>query len=108
MALLAEAILDVHLAQLESRTRAISLALATSFLRDVQTPRRVFRHEISLECPRATLHGLDIAVFAHHFYQHTLAQPAIGDPQPRHWERCADRIENGATREHELGALRPD
>src|SRR5664279_2037222 len=50
----------------------------------------------------------DRAVLAHHLHQHALAQAAIGDPQPRQRKRTADRVENGAARQHQIGALDAD
>ena len=51
---------------------------------------------------------LQRAVLAHHLDQHALAQAPIGDPQPRQRERMADRVENGAARQHQIGALDAD
>src|ERR1700689_5372419 len=50
----------------------------------------------------------DGAVLAHHLDQHALAQAAVGDAQPWQRERVADRIEDGATRQHQVGALDAD
>ena len=43
-----------------------------------------------------------------HLHQHAFAQPAVGDPQPLTGKGAADGVENGATGEHEVGALGAD
>src|SRR5262245_4625214 len=48
------------------------------------------------------------AVLAHHLHQHAFAQPAVGDAQPLTRKCLADRVKNGATREHEVGAVGAD
>src|SRR5204862_843402 len=48
------------------------------------------------------------AVLAHHLDQHALAQAAVGNPQSRQWKGVADRIEDGAAGEHQIGALDAD
>ena len=55
-------------------------------------------------------HGLAIphAVLAHHLHQHALAQAAVGDAQPLARERAADRFQDGAAGEHQVGALGAD
>ena len=48
------------------------------------------------------------AVLAHHLDQHALAQAAVGDAQARQREGVADRVENGAAGQHQIGALDAD
>ena len=48
------------------------------------------------------------AVLAHHLDQHAFAQAAVGDAQPRQRKGLADGIEDGAAREHQVGALDAD
>ena len=48
------------------------------------------------------------AVLAHHLHQHAFAQAAVGDAQPLARKGAADRFENGAAGEHQIGALRAD
>ena len=47
-------------------------------------------------------------VGAHQFDQHAFAQPAIGNAQPLTGKNTADGLQNGATRQHEIGPLRTD
>ena len=48
------------------------------------------------------------SVFAHHLHQHALAQAAVGDAQPPARKHAADRIEDGAAGQHQVGALGAD
>src|SRR5436309_10453506 len=50
----------------------------------------------------------DHAVLAHHFHQHSLAQPAIGNAQSRQRKRIADGVEDRAAGQHQIGALHAD
>jgi hypothetical protein len=44
----------------------------------------------------------------HHLHQHAFAQAAIGDAQPLAREGAADRLQDGAAGEHQIGALGAD
>ena len=48
------------------------------------------------------------AVLAHHLDQHAFAQAPVGDAQTRQREGFADRVENGAAGQHQIGALDAD
>src|SRR5258708_38339201 len=48
------------------------------------------------------------ALLAHHLDQHALSEAAIGDAQPWQRKRIADRIEDGAAGQHQIGALDAD
>ena len=56
----------------------------------------------------AALRMVPRAILAHHLHQHAFAQAAVGDAQPRAWEGAADRLQDGAAGQHQVGALGAD
>src|SRR5690606_30755217 len=48
------------------------------------------------------------ALFRHQFAQYALPQAAIGNAQPLGWPDKADRLENGASRQYQIGPVSSD
>src|SRR3954467_2189505 len=74
----------------------------------VRGPTSEERLTLSRSSPSHELARPERAVLAHHLDQHALAQAAVGDAQPRQREGIADRIQNGAAGQHQIGALDAD
>ena len=119
--------LVVDLDQLEGGARAKALALGARHvgivelalepeLREDCDLRLSLTRTLSSRSPRplffavtARRHGCaPDAVLAHHLHQHAFAQAAVGDAQPLARKRAADRFEDGAAGEHQVGALGAD
>ena len=105
----------VDLGKLEGGARAIAFAFGARDIRIVELAiEPQFGRQACASCRALTRvftprsRRAPDPVGAHHLDQHALAQTAIGNAQPPAGECAADRFQDGAAGEHEIGALGAD